>query len=239
MMKIHAFTHSAGRPINEDTFLLHSHDNKIVGTNHSEFSFTSNSYPLTIAVLDGVGGHELGGEAANMVAYTVIENPIEAHNIKTVLTKANDCLCSQPGHGFTTITALQIDSLDRASFISCGDSRLYLIKEQQLIQLSRDDSTASVLENVFKCNQKEAHQKSRLTQCLGQNAPTLNTHDILVDEHCLFLLATDGAYSFFENYWDEILRNDKPEDFIIELLKSNINAEEIDDNITAITLLIN
>lgn len=238
-MKIHAFTHSAGRPTNEDTFFLYNHNNKIFGTNHSELSISTDSYPLTIAVLDGVGGHELGGEAAQLIAHNVIQNPIDTHNLETVLTKANDRLCSQPHHGFTTITALQIASPDRASFISCGDSRLYLIKEQQLIQLSCDDSTASVLENVFKFNQKEAHQKSRLTQCLGQNAPTLNTRDISVDNHCLFLLATDGAYSFFEDLWDEILRNDKPEDFIIELLKSNINAEEIDDNITAITLLIN
>ena len=144
-MKIHAFTHSAGRPTNEDTFFLYNHNNKIVGTNHSELSISTDSYPLTIAVLDGVGGHELGGEAAQLIAHNVIQNPIDTHNLETVLTKANDRLCSQPHHGFTTITALQIASPDRASFISCGDSRLYLIKEQQLIQLSCDDSTAWIL----------------------------------------------------------------------------------------------
>lgn len=238
-MKIHAFTHSAGRPTNEDTFFLYNHNNKIVGTNHSELSISTDSYPLTIAVLDGVGGHELGGEAAQLIAHNVIQNPIDTHNLETVLTKANNQLCSQPRHGFTTITALQIDSPDRASFISCGDSRLYLIEDHQLIQLKRDDSYAYALENFCSYSIKEAHEKSRLSHCLGEINPPLELYNIEINNHILFLLATDGAYLLLENYWDKIINNSNPEDFIINLIKTNIDSEQIDDNMTVITLLVN
>lgn len=239
MIKIRAFTHPAGRELNEDLFLIYDKQNKLIGTNHSEACIvaTDDTSPLIACVADGVGGHAFGGAAAEIICDYILQHRLEdfESSFTEIVEGANDELCTLAEHGYTTFTGIVIDS-DKANFIHCGDSRLYLIHEGQVIQLTRDDSSASALMSIFHMSAKEAHQRGRLTQCLGLNSLNLKSHKVPVISESCFILASDGAYCILDDHWHDILESDNISGCIVETLKSHLSSDEADDNMTVVIL---
>ena len=134
-----------------------------------------------VVLADGMGGHN-AGEVASYMAVTAIQqqlskgpvdNPVEA--IKNAIDNANrrihqkaqeSLICA--GMGTTVVVTLFDD--EHVTFAHVGDSRLYLIRDGELKQLTSDHSLVQELVDEGFMNEAEAHESvsnNVITRALG------------------------------------------------------------------------
>lgn len=169
-------------------------------------------------VADGMGGHAAGEVASQMVVETVTktyyqreESPEES--LFLALTKANRAIWQTAGRNSrqrgmgTTCTAVAICN-NRLYLAHVGDSRFYLLKNGQLLQLSTDHTYVQslVAQGVITMAEAEKHpERNVLTRAMGTHNKV--EIDIAVlsqtfrDEDRL-LLCSDGLYDYLSS--DEI-----------------------------------
>lgn len=140
------------------------------------------------AVADGMGGHEAGelaSETAINALRPMIARKIDAANVGAIIDSVNEQIFEamysargRPGMG-STIAAAVVER-DQAIFFNVGDSRIYVLRDDALIQQSTDDTldqgTAARIRN------------HALTQSLGG---TLNRLSIRAHVNRLSLMASD------------------------------------------------
>jgi len=167
------------------------------------------------AVADGVGGHQ-AGDVASALAVQVLRDIIahwrHDHSCTglhekpyTALHRAIESACAtihrsataDPGRAgmSTTITALLVDG-DQAVMGHVGDSRLYLLREGTLEQISTDHTLAAELYRggVIAREQVEQHTYAHvLTRNVGTQ-PSVEVETLLLEIHPgdLLLLCSDG-----------------------------------------------
>lgn len=220
------------RPINEDSFAC----------------IPPNFY----MVADGMGGH-LAGEIASQIAVETVKNYIfenmdranscehllekaivEAN--KQILTKANSD-DSYKGMG-TTITSALIND-DTVVWAHIGDSRLYLVRNNMLTQLTRDHSLVWELLENGSINKSEAinhPQKNVLTRAVGiEDNIKVELGSIKLFPNDLLLLCTDGLTNMLKSeVLIDILTQDIDIEDIVNILVSSALDEGGTDNITTI-----
>lgn len=151
-------------------------------------------------VADGMGGHQLGGFASQLVAQgaTTIdlagELTMMADACAQALQAANAQLrqraAAEPGFDAgTTVVALCMRD-DAGIVIWAGDSRLYRLRDRTLTQLTRDHTVAN--DPTAVATEDDAHV---ITRAVG-GAPVLELDQLRVDvrEGDRFLLCSDGLY---------------------------------------------
>lgn len=198
-MKISSAT-SVGkvRPVNEDAFFVSPPDE---------------SGSLLAVVADGMGGHNAGeiasSEAINVIKDVVLDNE---HNAKEMLTQAinsanstvyNMSLDKQALFGMgTTITACVIEK-DKVTAAQVGDSRLYLIRDDMIIQITKDHSLVEMLiENgsITKEDAKHHPQKNVITRAIGTDKEvSADIYEFSICEGDIILLCSDGLVNMVED----------------------------------------
>ena len=197
------------RKINEDSFLV-----------SPEMCF--------YAVCDGMGGHNAGEVASRMaieaissfVARSVAEKEItwpwgldanlsfDANRLKTAIRLANARVYQAADHreeltGMgTTVVALLVTG-DVMTIGSAGDSRCYLVRGDELRQLTRDDSwvSAALGEGILNSGDVEHHPlRNVITKAVGAR----DTIDLDVVEHQLLagdvvMLCSDGLHGMLND----------------------------------------
>jgi PPM family protein phosphatase len=175
------------------------------------------------AVADGLGGHE-GGEVASRLAADTLTafisassadptitwpegiNPaisIESNQLQNAVILAHRRIrqksMAQPeleGMG-TTIVAGLLKSRNRLSFVSVGDSRLYLWRAGALSQLSSDDTwiASMIRAGASEESLRDHNMQHMLTKALG-SVPSLElvTHETEVEDGDILLMCSDGLY---------------------------------------------
>jgi protein phosphatase len=181
-------------------------------------------------VADGMGGHP-GGDVASRVAasaaaaslvrdlpsdeervgldpdsmagrlgHAMAESVLEAHRAVRAEGEENPALT---GMG-TTITAVVVDPATGAFALGhVGDSRAYLLRNGELVQLTRDDTWVQdrVDAAQFTLEQARHHPFGHLlTQCLGLDdipEPSVRTGRVAAGD--TFLLCTDGLVGMLED----------------------------------------
>jgi PPM family protein phosphatase len=163
-------------------------------------------------VADGMGGYEGGQEASRLAVETIQDvfdqepgsDPRSAllKGFRTAHERIREYADAHPDfHGMgTTCTALALNDL-HLYFAHIGDSRLYLVRGNSILRLTRDHSyVARLVESgVLRSEEAERHpQRHILTAALGAGAEVeadapasplaLETGDTLV-------LCTDGLWS--------------------------------------------
>lgn len=196
--------------------------------------------PFHCAICDGVGGESRGDEAAEFVLRQLSNE--EANNIDSdykmscVLSRINNKLLDyqkrEQSDGMkTTIVGLGIYE-DKVIVYNAGDSRLYRLRNDNLVQLSEDHSTAHemIMMGLITDNIDEELMKcSRITRCLGTKTSMLpyvkqiNMHALKDD---MYLLCSDGLWGAVVN--DDITRILKSEKSIEE--KAHILFEMAENN---------
>ncbi|CAN5870827.1 hypothetical protein BH23ACT2_BH23ACT2_12040 [soil metagenome] len=161
-------------------------------------------------VADGMGGHQ-GGEVASALAVELTEeHATEATlaSLKAAVRVANRAIFERAGsdrdlHGMgTTLVAIQVVAGSEGTeiaWVNVGDSRVYLLRDDQLIQLSHDHSLVEDLVRDGQLTPDEAAvhpQRNILTRALGIDL------DVEVDGDTLqpftgdrFLLCSDGLFN--------------------------------------------
>lgn len=236
-MKISSAT-SVGkvRPVNEDAFFVSPPDE---------------SGSLLAIVADGMGGHNAGeiasSEAINVIKDVALDNE---HNAKEMLTQAinsanstvyNMSLDKQALFGMgTTITACVIEK-DKVTAAQVGDSRLYLIRDGMIIQITKDHSLVEMLiENgsITKEDAKHHPQKNVITRAIGTDKEvSADIYEFSICEGDIILLCSDGLVNMVEDekILSVITRTKTFEETADKLVREAENAGG-SDNITVILI---
>lgn len=169
-------------------------------------------------VADGMGGHAAGEIASQLAVETIAktyysrEESVE-ESLFLAFTKANRSIwqaasrnSQQRGMG-TTCTALVV--CDQHLYMAhVGDSRLYILKNGQILQLSTDHTYVQMLvsQGVITPLEAEKHpERNVLTRAMGTHNKVeidVETLTYKLENDDRVLLCTDGLYDYLSN--DEI-----------------------------------
>ena len=211
------------------------------------------------AVCDGMGGEE-SGEVASLIAvhtltkYQEMLNNTKYHSfdkyIEMYLSEANNLICEKSrlngGKRIgTTIALLCIDG-NTIHIYSIGDSRVYLMRNKRMKQITEDHTQAMRMVKMGIMPMKEAKthpHRNKLTQYLGIAPEEMRFKPYCFEKKAingdLFLLCSDGISDMLED--DEIeyiLRQKKSEKAIVSDLINNALQKGGRYNITAMVIRI-
>ena len=170
--------------------------------------------PETFVVADGMGGAQAGEVASRMlveVVKTILTNmpaPWNEKNLSQAILVANSKIFETAqrndelsGMG-TTATILSLDG-DTAYFAHVGDSRLYLLRDNELRQITEDHSYVETLVRNGEITPQEARvhpMKNVLTQAVGAVAELyVDAANFSVNKGDMFLLCTDGLTNMVDD----------------------------------------
>lgn len=195
-MKLVAGTHCGNvRPINEDACLALPECGLLL-------------------VADGMGGHQAGEVASSMAMETVRASAQKAAGreitVKSAVTwvrRANKAIyqaanedLSKSGMG-TTLTYLYLMK-GHAMIAHVGDSRCYLIHDDEIRQLTRDHSLVAELIARGEITPEQAKNhpyRNVITRALGTDATVaVDAQDVDFDEGDRFLLCSDGLSNYLQ-----------------------------------------
>ena len=160
-------------------------------------------------VADGMGGHQ-GGEVASAIAVELTGKHATEPTLDSLMAAvriANRAIFEKAGsdrdlHGMgTTLVAIQLVTSpegDEVAWVNVGDSRVYLFRDNRLVQLSHDHSLVEDLVRDGQLTPDEAAvhpQRNIITRALGIDL------DVAVDGATVlpftgdrFLLCSDGLF---------------------------------------------
>ncbi len=150
------------------------------------------------AVADGMGGHSHGDAAAETVVAHLSElaAPVSPKAFDQALRDATRKICeTSKGKSGTTLVTLTLDN-SIATIRWAGDSRAYLIRDEQLTLLTRDHSVVQELVDagLLDPSQCARHpQANVITRALGiEPEPALETVSMALQPGDRVLLCSDG-----------------------------------------------
>lgn len=240
-MKLGACTHKGRvRKLNEDSF------------------YVTNNHIKLFAVADGMGGHNAGEVASHMAIKSIVEyingrkdtiySEIEIVDLlkeaveyanKNVYNEAvvND---SYKGMG-TTLTVALFD--EKIYMAHVGDSRAYIIRNEEINQITQDHSLVGELIRSGSITEEEGKvhpRRNMITRAIGTDENVkidIYTSEMKKDD--ILVLCTDGLSNFIED-WEiknAILSNDNIEVSCDELI-GMANERGGLDNITIVATQI-
>ena len=159
------------------------------------------------AVADGMGGHEAGDIASQMIVEALQQTPAPPswpdflHSVREALYEVNRRLREESAKryqhrtiGSTVVVLLAHE--DQCACLWVGDSRIYRLRDGQLEQLTRDHSHVQELVDQGLLSPEEAHRHplaNVITRAVGSSDDLQIdevTHELQVGD--IFLLCSDG-----------------------------------------------
>ncbi len=171
-------------------------------------------FPLFL-VADGMGGHA-GGEIASRATIAEMRALLSAGEvtpgaIEAALKRASDAIVNHPdatdeGTG-TTLTGIALADVDGRSqwmTMNIGDSRVYLLREGGIVQLTTDHSVVQELIASGRLSPEEAegHPYSNvITRAVGASELTVPDY-VAIDPHDgdVFVICSDGLTKELTDY---------------------------------------
>ena len=237
---------------------------------HNEDNYLVDPTLHLFVVADGMGGHAAGEVASQISVHEVsrvvrensdvIERYVKEHDaaarqeILAVMEHAVQTACASIYHrgqaepdkrGMGTTTSALLIAGDRGFIAHVGDSRIYLLRQNQVHQLTEDHSLINELVRRGKIKRDEidtspySKYKNAVTRAVGAyesvETDTLD-FEVLPGDH--FLLCSDGLHAYLKD-------SDVPEimtsDDIADAPKTMValaNAGGGHDNITAVVVRV-
>ena len=225
--------------------------------NEDSLHADANAHRGIFIVADGMGGHAAGEIASEMAVQVVSKDLSDLNDLEVegaqeavaeALRDANRAVfqrtrkeLEKTGMG-TTVSALLLS--DTHYLIGhVGDSRIYLVRDGELKQLTRDHSLVQeqVDAGLLTPEQARRHPQSNvITRCIGM-ADDIEP-DVLEGEARMgdcFLLASDGLTGMVEDRrLAQLLLSRAAPARIVDALISEANNNGGNDNITAIVVRV-
>ena len=211
-------------------------------------------------VADGVGGGNSGEiasrTAVNMVADYVVKHPISlmtnkyaiVNYLQSAVDEANTKIFNmardyEENTGMATTLVVTYVADKRAYITNVGDSRVYLYRNGQLVQLTEDHTYLNTLVKAGVMTKEEAESDERknvITKALGAEGtcePDFFQVDIELGD--VFIICTDGLYN--EVSADEMVemieKKESMSDLVTDLIaRANKNGGR--DNITVVCIKV-
>ena len=209
---------------------------------------------LLLLLCDGMGGMNGGREASrktvDVISRLFNNTTIEPKAFFTqAVSEANKAVLesarldeSLKGMGSTLVMTLYDGN--SLHYAHVGDSRLYLLRQGKLQQLTRDHSYVNEMidRGIIETNESRGHKfKNRITRCIGQinSRPSICNTPVSVEEGDQFLICSDGLTDMVDDHKIETILNTSEN---IELATKNLidtaNKNGGVDNITVQLLRI-
>lgn len=225
--------------------------------NEDAFFADANEHRGLFIVADGMGGHA-AGEVASEMAVRIVTRELGAVNdlgaddlhgsIRQAVRQANRAIyertlaeVDKQGMG-TTVSLLMLGG-SRYVIGQVGDSRVYLLRNGQLHQLTKDHSYVQeqVDAGFLTPEQARYHPYSNvITRCVGASEavePDVFTGSVLSGD--LFLVASDGLTGMVDDRrLLQLLIQRQPPQRLVDQLVREANGRGGLDNITAIVVQV-
>lgn len=211
-------------------------------------------------VADGVGGGN-AGEIASRTAVSEIANYILEHPIANTTNKyavvnyLQSCLDEanskifrmantyEENTGMATTVVIVYVAFGKVFITNVGDSRAYLYRKGQLVQLTEDHTYVNTLVKAGVLSKEQAEfddRKNVITKALGAE-PTVEPDffqlEIMKDD--IFIICTDGLYDEVEDQEIiKVLSNKQSMSDVCSELIDRANKNGGRDNITVISLKV-
>lgn len=206
-------------------------------------------------VADGMGGHAAGEEASRIAVETIVaryasDSDAEvAASLKRAITAANAEIYRQAqggeraGMGTTVVCA--VIRGDELHVAHVGDSRIYLLRQGVLRQLTADHSFVAEQVRRGLIKEEEAEQSPQrhiLSRALGKKpeveADLSGPHDLKAGD--LLLLCSDGICGYLSNEQIKfaLLANAQDPQSAVANLMQLVDAARGQDNATAVVVLV-
>lgn len=247
------------REHNEDNFLVADLSRGTRGLLESNRAIVLGKAGGLFAVCDGMGG-AAAGEVASQLAVDILfermmdgvdaSTPIKRDEIARRLVKAVEAAGmrifheakadrSRRGMGTTVTAAALVD--DHVFFAQVGDSRAYILRNDQLVQVTRDQSLVNQLIEAGQLTEEEAEtfeHNNIILQALG-TADTVQV-DLTIAKVCqndTLMMCSDGLSGMVRNdEIREILRTHADPLDACKTLTERANLAGGHDNITVIVV---
>jgi protein phosphatase len=225
--------------------------------NEDNFSVKAGGSRGLFIVADGMGGHAAGEVASEMAVQTIereldalkeLKEPVASERLTEALRKANRTIhdrtiaeVDKQGMGTTASVLLIWDTHYLIGQV--GDSRVYLLRDGALSQLTKDHSYVQeqVDAGFLTPEQARYHPYSNvITRCVGASPdvePDIYQGDVKIGD--LFLVASDGLTGMVDDRRLQILLMSRAEpERKVHALISEANGRGGLDNITAIVVQV-
>ena len=226
---------------------------------NQDYMYTSETsvgrLPDLFLVADGMGGHAAGDYASRFTVEKIVEYVTESEESEpvTVLGEAvryaNEHLlaeanadASKAGMGTTIVAAVVVG--DKLYTANVGDSRLYVINQERITQITRDHSLVEEMVQSGKLQKEEMRthpNKNIITRALGTNPEVkADCFEIEVEEGDVLLLCSDGLSNMMEDKTMEAIIKMNPEDMeqAARRLVDEANKAGGKDNISVVLVRI-
>ncbi|PHR11937.1 MAG: protein phosphatase [Aequorivita sp.] len=218
------------------------------------FSFPDNDKHNLIAVVaDGMGGHNAGEVASKMACNLLLDYCLknwQQYTPEKLLHKAfmeahqqiigaGNSNPDQKGMGTTATSVIIQQNVCYIGHI--GDSRVYLLRNGSLVQLSKDHTLVNQMYESGEITEIERDHhpmKNVLLQALGTtpNIEPQISSEGGIQEGDRFFLCSDGVYeALTEENLKDLLLMEQPE-FILECLSLVATSRNVSDNFSAFVI---
>jgi len=235
---------------------------------HNEDNFLVDKKLSLFVVADGMGGHA-SGEVASHVAVHELRRVVEedrptldafaqgkatAQDVMTVLEEAVQGACQvvfrrgqveadKRGMGTTTSVLLVVG--DRGFIAHVGDSRIYMVRQGQVVQLTEDHSLINELIRRGKVTKETlatspyASFKNAVTRAVGvYETVQVDTIDFDILPGDQFMMCSDGLHAYLDDARTLELMADEDVTQVPQKLIDHANRSGGIDNITAVVVRI-
>jgi len=198
-------------------------------------------------VCDGMGGHLAGEVASQKAVETMLQvfrldpNDIPGA-LRDGLQKANQAVL-QEGRGNMGTTGVALVLYRNIAFIAnVGDSRAYLLRNNELRQISVDHSLVEEQVRAGLMTREQARMsnvKNIITRAIGYQVDLqIDVFVEPVQQGDIFLLCSDGLHGFTEESDVTQIMSTPPFDTVAERLVQLANGNGGPDNITALVVTV-
>ena len=225
--------------------------------NEDSFFAEADSRRGVFVVADGMGGHAAGEVASEMAVQIVsrallqidsVIAPEAANRTAQAMRDANRAiydrmLAENDKQGMGTTASVLVLSDDRYLIGQIGDSRIYMLRDGALMQITKDHSYVQeqVDAGLLTPEQARYHPYSNvITRCVGAGEsvePDLYAGDVKPGD--VFLVASDGLTGMVDDRrLQQILLSRSGPGRIVDALIADANGRGGLDNITAIVVQV-
>lgn len=225
--------------------------------NQDSYAFRETDGFIIGVVCDGMGGAAAGNKASALAIKKIIEHAaaeikekLSANDVRSVLRSvirtANshiyDTAAANEGYagmGTTAVGFVYMKAQKHAFFVNVGDSRAYVMRDGELMQITQDHSLVYEMVARGQITKEEARthpNRNIITRALGTDEELHpDTFDIEILKGDIILLCSDGLTSMVSD--DEILSiltSGKDAEKMVAELVNHANMAGGADNVTVL-----
>lgn len=208
-----------------------------------------------IAVADGMGGLQNGEEVSDMVIQGLIDwwennnqfDKLDGVKIKKSLSDEvinlnlkilKYCKENSVRSGTTLTFALILNNV--CYYVYSGDTRLYLIRNNAVNQLSHDENLYAYI-NKINTDENNDRNKSVLISYIGKGDNlSVNIGDIGMSKNDVLVICSDGLYNYFD--FDDkkniSMIVDTAPQLAAEKIRDIVKSQDANDNLSMVILKI-